>query len=101
MVGDLGENITTRDLDVLKLSEGTRLQVGSEAEVRVTGLRNPCFQIEAFQKGLLGKCLVRTDKGYVRKAGIMSVVEKGGEVFPGDPILVIPPEGAFKALAVV
>lgn len=69
--GDIGENITTKDLEVLNLLEGTLLKIGAEASVRITGQRNSCAQIEAFQKGLLGKCLVRSDKGFTRKAGIM------------------------------
>ena len=99
--GDIGENITTRDLDILSLPQRTRLKVGSEAIVRVTGLRNPCVQIETFQKGLLEKCLRRENGKLVRKAGIMSVVEVGGIVRPGDAIQVIFPEGEQKSLEVV
>ena len=80
----------------------TRLQIGQEAVVRVTGLRNPCAQIEGFQKGLLGKCLVyEKGNGMVRKAGIMSVVERGGVVRPGDEIKVFLPEGEHQRLVVV
>lgn len=101
--GDLGENITTLDLDVLSLPQDTRLQIGEEAVVRVTGLRNPCKQIEKFQKGLLGKCLVYDKcKGvFTRKTGIMSVVERGGVVKPGDQIQVLLPEGEHKKLEIV
>ena len=101
IVGDLGENITTKDIDLLGLPVNTRLRIGEEAVVRVTGLRNPCAQIEAFQKGLLGKCLTFKEGKVVRKAGIMSVVEIGGVVKPGDTIHVFLPEGAYKPLAVV
>lgn len=102
-LGDLGENITTLDLDVLSLPQDTRLQIGTEAVVRVTGLRNPCKQIEKFQKGLLGKCLVydKGKGGFTRKAGIMSVVERGGVVKPGDQIQVLLPKGEHKKLEVV
>jgi MOSC domain-containing protein YiiM len=79
----------------------TRLQIGEEAVARVTGLRNPCRQIEAYQKGLLGKCLVFKEGKFVRKAGIMSVVEIGGVIKPGDTIQVFLPEGEHKPLAVV
>jgi len=101
IVGDLGENITTKDIDLLGLLVDTKLRIGEEAVVRVTGLRNPCSQIEAFQKGLLGKCLTFKEGKVVRKAGIMSVVEIGGVVKPGDTIQVFLPEGGHKSLAVV
>jgi MOSC domain-containing protein YiiM len=97
----LGENITTRDLDILSLPQGCRLQIGPEAVVQVTGLRNPCVQIEKFQKGLLGKCLVRSESGLIRKAGIMSIVKKGGVIHPGDTIQVFLPEGEPRKLEAV
>lgn len=90
--GDLGENVTTRGLDLLSLPRGTRLHLGEEALVEVTGLRNPCAQIEAFgvargQPGLLAAVLDRDEHGgLIRKAGIMGVVLRGGAVQPGDPI---------------
>ena len=88
--GQLGENITTRGLAVLSLSAGTRLQVGAQAILCVTGLRNPCAQIENFQAGLLAAVLGRTDDGtLVRKAGVMCVVEQSGTVQPGDAITVL------------
>lgn len=87
--GQLGENITTQGLAVLTLSAGTRLQVGAQAILRVTGLRNPCVQIENFQAGLLAAVLGRADNGaLVRKAGVMCVVEQSGTVRAGDAITV-------------
>ncbi|CZR50940.1 uncharacterized protein PAC_00814 [Phialocephala subalpina] len=96
--GDLGENITTRGLDVLNLSVGTRLKFVNEGEdengkcavVRVTGLRNPCPQISKFREGLMARCVVKDENGKVveRKAGIMSVVEAGGVVKKGTRIVV-------------
>lgn len=87
--GQLGENVTTRGVDLLGLPTGTRLRLGPHAVVEVTGLRNPCPQIEAFQEGLLKQVVGRDDDGnVVRKAGIMSVVLVGGEVRPGDEIRV-------------
>ena len=84
--GDLGENITTRGIDLLALSTGTRLRIGG-AVVEVTGLRNPCSQIDRFQQGLMAAVLDRDVEGrLVRKAGVMGVVVVGGEVRPGDPI---------------
>ncbi|MFE0648721.1 MOSC domain-containing protein [Streptomyces sp. NPDC059534] len=85
--GDLGENITTRGIDLLGLPTGTLLRIGAEAVVEVTGLRNPCAQIDNFRHGLLKQVLGRDENGEVfRKAGVMGVVLTGGEVRPGDPI---------------
>jgi MOSC domain-containing protein YiiM len=91
--GYLGENITTRGVDLLALSAGSQIRVGATAVIRVTGLRNPCGQIEAFQSGLLRALLQRLpDGGVVRRAGIMAVVEQGGFVRPGDALEVSQPE---------
>jgi MOSC domain-containing protein YiiM len=88
--GELGENITTRGIDLLALSTGTRLRIGG-AIVEVTGLRNPCSQIDRFQQGLMAAVLDRDSEGHlVRKAGVMGVVLAGGEVKPGDAIQVQP-----------
>ena len=91
--GQLGENVTTRGIDLLGLPAGARLRLGRVAVVRVTGLRNPCGQIEAFRPGLLAAVLGRgPDGNLVRKAGVMGVVEVGGEVRAGDAIAVdLPP----------
>ena len=97
--GDLGENVTTRGLDLLALPTGTRLRLGAEAEVELTGLRNPCSQIDRFQPGLTGKVLDRDANGrLVRKAGVMAVVRRGGEVRPGDAIVVQLPSLPHHAL---
>lgn len=92
--GELGENLTTRGLDLLSLPAGTRLQLGESAVIELTGLRNPCSQIEHFQPGLLAQMLGRDPKGNLtRKAGVMAIVITGGEVRPGDTISVtLPPE---------
>jgi MOSC domain-containing protein YiiM len=92
--GDMGENVTTRGLDLLALPVGTRLHLGDAAVVEVTGLRNPCVQLDRFQDGLMSATLDHDANGeLVRKAGIMSVVLTGGDVRPGDPIRVeLPPE---------
>lgn len=85
--GQLGENVTTRGIDLLSLPVGTLLCIGEEAVVEVTGLRNPCVQIDDFRQGLLKQVVGRDDAGdVVRKAGIMSVVKQGGVVRPGDTI---------------
>ncbi|MFI8183352.1 MOSC domain-containing protein [Actinacidiphila glaucinigra] len=97
--GELGENVTTRGIDLLGLPVGTRLRLGDQAVVEVTGLRNPCLQIDGFQQGLLKQVVGRDEQGaVVRKGGIMGVVLHGGEVRPGDPIAVELPEGPHRPL---
>lgn len=87
--GELGENITTSGIDLLGLPVGTLLRIGDEAIVEVAGLRNPCPQIDNFQDGLLKEVVGRDEAAnIVRKAGIMSVVQVGGVVRPGDTITV-------------
>jgi MOSC domain-containing protein YiiM len=91
--GQMGENITTRGLDLLGLPTGTRLLLGHEAEVQVTGLRNPCAQLDHIHPGLMAATLDHDAAGHlVRKAGVMAIVLAGGVVRPGDPIRVeLPP----------
>lgn len=91
--GDLGENILTSGIDLLALPRGARLTLG-EAEIEITGLRNPCLQLDDFKPGLTQAMLGRDASGaLVRKAGVMSVVLRGGVVKPGDAIAVaLPPE---------
>jgi hypothetical protein len=92
--GEMGENVTTRGLDLIHLPRGTRLRLGSDAVVEITGLRNPCSQIDDFQPGLLAQMVGKDEAGnIVRKAGVMSIVIAGGTVRPGDTIRVtLPPE---------
>ncbi len=83
----MGENITTRGIDLLGLPKGTRLKLGRSAVVELTDLRNPCAQLDDFQKNLLAAVLDRDEDGnLVRKAGVMGIVLSSGEVCPGDPI---------------
>jgi hypothetical protein len=97
--GDLGENITTTGVDLLGLPTGTRLHLGESVIIELTGLRNPCAQIEKFQSGLLAALLSKDADGrLVRKAGVMSVVITGGDVRPGDAIRVELPEGERRRL---
>jgi MOSC domain-containing protein YiiM len=97
--GDLGENITTAGIDLLGLPVGTLLHIGGEAVVEVTGLRNPCTQIDDFQDGLLTQVVGRDENGKIaRKAGIMGIVVTGGEVQPGDPISIRLPAQPFRPL---
>jgi MOSC domain-containing protein YiiM len=92
--GQIGENVLTEGVDLLGLATGTRLHLGGEAVVELTGLRNPCVQLDRFRNGLMAAVLDRdADGGLVRKAGVMAIVLKSGEVRHGDPIRVEPPEG--------
>jgi len=85
--GDMGENITTRGVDLLALPTGTRLRLGAEAVVEITGLRNPCKQLDGLQPGLMQAVLDRDAEGQlVRKAGVMAIVLVGGDVRPSDAI---------------
>ncbi len=101
--GRMGENVTTAGIDLLALPRGARLALGSEgAEVEVTGLRNPCVQLDRIQPGLMAATLDRdADGGLIRRAGVMGVVRGGGAVRLGDPIAVALPEGERVALAPV
>ena len=100
--GDLGENVTTRGVDLLRLPVGTRLRLGSEVVVELTGLRNPCVQLDHFRPGLLAAVLGRDADGQiVRKAGVMGIVCTGGEVRAGVSIEVELPTLPHRALRVV
>lgn len=99
--GDLGENITTAGLDLLGLPVGTRLTIG-DAVIAVTGLRNPCHQLDLFADGLLKQVLYKDAEGkLVRLAGIMGTVARGGTIRPGDAVDVRLPPGAHFPLAPV
>jgi MOSC domain-containing protein YiiM len=91
---DLGENVTTAGIDLLALPSGTRLHLGTSAVVEITGLRNPCIQIDTFQKGLMAATLDKDANGnLIRKAGVMSIVISDGDVRPGDAIRIeLPPK---------
>jgi MOSC domain-containing protein YiiM len=100
--GQMGENITTSGVDLLGLATGTRLYVGETAVIEVTGLRNPCAQLDKIHSGLMAATLDRDAEGnLVRKAGIMAIVLEAGEIRPGDPIRVEPPPLPYRPLAVV
>ncbi|QFU15584.1 MOSC domain-containing protein [Microvirga thermotolerans] len=100
--GDMGENVTTRGLDLLSLPTGTRLRLGEEALLEVTGLRNPCVQIDRFRKGMMAAVLDRDPAGnLVRRAGIMAIVLHSGEVRPGDAIEVELPAPPHRPLVPV
>jgi MOSC domain-containing protein YiiM len=97
--GQLGENVTTSGVNLLALPAGTHLHLGSSAIVRLTGLRNPCTQLDHFQPGLMSAVLGRAPDGrLVRKAGVMGVVVSGGAVVPGQAISVKLPTEPHRAL---
>ena len=97
--GDVGENITTSGLDLLGLPTGTRLHLGRGAIVEITGLRNPCRQLDEFQPGLMAATLDRDGDGnLIRKAGVMAVVSGAGEVWPGAPITIELPALPYRPL---
>jgi MOSC domain-containing protein YiiM len=85
--GDMGENITTEGVDLLNLPQNTVLKIGSRSQIKITGLRNPCSQLDGIQPGLMKAVLARDESGQlVRKAGIMGVVLCGGAINVGDTI---------------
>ncbi|HKM72099.1 MAG TPA: MOSC domain-containing protein [Stellaceae bacterium] len=100
--GQMGENVTTRGVDLLGLPTSARLYLGSSAVVEVTGLRNPCAQLDRIRPGLMGATLGRDEYGnLVRKAGIMGVVIAGGEIRPGDAIRIKLPAEPYRPLTPV
>ena len=102
VAGQMGENVTTRGVDLLGLPAGTRLHLGATAVVEVTGLRNPCAQLDDIQRGLMAATLGRDEDGtLIRKAGVMAVVLIGGEVRPTDAIRVELPTEPHTPLAPV
>ncbi len=97
--GALGENITTRGVALLDLPAGTRMRIGASAVIELTGLRNPCNQLNTFQAGLMDAVIDRDDAGnLVRKAGVMGVVAAGGRVGPGDDIRIDLPAAPCRPL---
>ena len=100
--GQMGENVTTRGIDLLGLPTGTRLRLGEEAIVELTGLRNPCAQLDQIQAGLMAAVLDRDEHGsLVRKAGVMAVVVASGLVRSGDAVAVELPPASHRPLAPV
>jgi MOSC domain-containing protein YiiM len=100
--GAIGENVTTRGLDLLQLPRGTRLRLGAQAVIELTGLRNPCRQLDAFASGLTAAVLERDAEGrLIRKAGVMAIVIEDGDVRAGDSIVAQIPAGEKEPLAPV
>ncbi len=100
--GMIGENITTQGIDLLHLPTDTILHLGNEAKVRITGLREPCKQLNDVQRGLLKAVISKDSEGNIfRKTGVMSVVTKGGKVSKNDEIRVEYPPEPFRPLVCV
>ena len=100
--GGMGENVTTRGVDLLRLPAGTVLRLGADAVVEITGLRNPCYQLDWIQAGLMKATVDRDEDGnLIRKAGVMAIVLAGGDVRAGDAIAVELPPEPYRALPVV
>jgi MOSC domain-containing protein YiiM len=100
--GRMGENVTTRGVDLLRLPTGTRLRLGDEASVELTGLRNPCVQLDGIQPGLMAATLDRDRDGrLVRKAGVMAIVLADGVVRAGDEVAIELPPRPHRPLAPV
>ena len=92
--GAMGENITTRGVALLSLPAGARVAIGAAAVIEITGLRNPCSQLNTYQDGLMDAVLDRNAAGdLVRKSGVMGIVTTGGRIYPGDDIRVTLPDG--------
>jgi MOSC domain-containing protein YiiM len=100
--GQMGENVTTRGIDLLALPVGTRIQIGPDALIEITGLRNPCTQLDGIQDGLMAATLDRgPDGALIRKAGVMAIVLTDGEIRPGDRITAELPAEPHTRLAPV
>ena len=100
--GQVGENITTYGIDLLGLPTGTELHIGETAVVGITGLRNPCAQLDDFRPGLMNALLDRAKDGsIIRKGGVMGVVLEGGTVKPGDRIQIVLPQKPYRPLQIV
>jgi MOSC domain-containing protein YiiM len=97
--GTIGENVLTRGIDLLSLPTGAQLSLGNGAVVEITGLRNPCAQLDAYQPGLTAAVLDHDEQGgLIRKAGIMGIVISGGDVAVGDPITITLPPRPHRKL---
>ncbi len=97
--GQMGENITTKGIDLLSLPKNTVLSIGNTSKIKITGLRNPCHQLNGIQEGLMKAVLDKDEQGnLIRKAGIMGVILKGGEIFVGDTIEIEYPQKPFLKL---
>ena len=100
--GEMGENITTRGVDLLGLPTGTRLHLGADAIIEITGLRNPCRQLDGIEPGLMAAVLGRDTQGnLLRKAGVMAIVLEGGAVARGAVITIELPSEPWQFLAPV
>ena len=100
--GILGENILTSGIDLLSLPSNTILNIGAQASIKITGLRNPCAQLDTIQQGLTKALLSRDEQGaLIRKSGVMATVRQGGVIYVDDNITMTYPEEPHQALVCV
>jgi MOSC domain-containing protein YiiM len=95
--GELGENITTRGIDLAALPAGTLLQIGP-AQLELTGLRHPCALIERVRPGLRKAVTMQRNGTEALRHGVMAIVRVGGEIRPGDRIAIRVPDPPHRAL---
>ena len=70
-----------------------------DSVIELTGLRNPCAQINTFREGLLAAFRSESPGGEtIRRAGIMAIVINGGVVHTGDEIRIEIPHGNTEPL---
>ena len=97
--GQLGENILTHRIDLLALPAGTHMVFPSGAQLKITGLRNPCHQINGHTPGLMDALLDKADDGsLIRKGGVMAVVLEGGLVSVNDDVKIVFPSEPWQSL---
>ena len=82
--GAIGENFTTRGIDLMALAKGDRLKVGSECVIQLTDVREPCRQLKKWDE--------RFPKLIVGRSGWVAKVVREGEVKAGDVIERVPRE---------
>ena len=100
--GEMGENITTVGIDLMNLPLDTIFRIGGDVELKITGMREPCHLLDEIQNGLMKATVSKNEEGHIiRKAGIMSVVIKGGIVQSGDPIEIIYPKRPWQKMSTV
>lgn len=79
--GQIGENFTTRGLDLSFLKRGDRLRVGT-CIIEITKVRTPCYQLKKWDADL--------PEIIIGRSGWMAKVIEEGTVRPGDAIKQIP-----------
>lgn len=80
--GVLGENLIVSGVIISSLAEGSRLRIGSGAEIEVVSLRKPCYKLTALDAAMPGSV--------VGRVGVMARVLVGGAIHVGDPVTLLP-----------